>query len=325
LKEYYVFTPLKKFVTLPNFQVIQKNKPWNGSPMSVLDVLTFIVKDWSKTVVVTPPTKAGTPFVVTVDKKPEPIPYFYSKVIGHREEFILIDFNDPATKLTLRIETSFGVKVIITAHPTGLAEPISIYSDTSVDIPRHPELRDNTGGILGKWNDNPNDDNLDPDGRPQALDDSFSWNFGNSWIIPSAGGPPSKVDLELHEKKHHDHLNSIPKLVKLRIARMCKANLDTKHMRHCAKGLGRIPNAIKDCIADLSYIKDLSAQKAFLKALVAKYVADCPNHRKIKFHKKPKPVNPLKQKKVKKPKKPSKPCDDKKKVRKVQLKPKVQG
>lgn len=91
-----------------------------------------------------------------VNNKRETIPYFYSKENGHKVDFIFIDHTDPTTKQNLRLETSFGLKISTTIGGAVL----------SMDIPRHPELRGNTGGVLGKWNDNPADDNLDPEGKP---------------------------------------------------------------------------------------------------------------------------------------------------------------
>jgi len=69
---------------------------------------------------------------------------------------------------------------------------------------------------------------------------------------------------------------------------MCRSNLNNKHLRRCSKGIGRLPAAIKDCVTDLLLIKDPKEQKALLKAMVSKFVQECPNHQKIKFRKKEK-------------------------------------
>jgi len=283
LKKYYVFKPLTKFTTLPNVQLIQQNRPWNGGQMSVLDNLEVVIPEWKKTVKVQAPTAPGVPFVVTVDNKTETIPFFYSKVDGHREEFLFMDFSDPATKLTLRIETSFGMKVTVSAHQAGA----TIYNDISVDIPRHPELKGQTGGVLGRWNGDPKDDNLDSQGKAQPLDAGFSHAFGDSWIIPSAGGPSPK-ETEDQKKKYEDHVKAITPEDRIKYDKLCRANLYTKQMHSCAKGTGRAAAAINDCIVDLSFIKDPKQQQEFLKAMVAKYASECPNHHKIKFHETPK-------------------------------------
>jgi hypothetical protein len=254
-----------------------------------LDTLEFVVPEWKMNVAVKAPLMAGQALVLTVNGKTQAVPFRHSKFEGHREEFINIAFIDPVQKLTLVITTSFGLRITVTVRPTGQQGATSVYSDVSVDIPRHPELKGKTGGILGRWNDDPKDDNLDSQGKPQTVDAWFSHALGNSWIIASAGGP-SQAEIEKQEKQHKEHINKIPAEVKVKITQLCRANLDTAQMRHCAKGIGRVAAAIDDCVVDLMHVKGEKEQKAFLKALVAKFAQECPNHDKIKFNNKPKPA-----------------------------------
>lgn len=86
-------------------------------------------------------------------------------------------------------------------------------------------------------------------------------------------------------KKQTDNvLKTITPAEKAKLTELCKANLETTQMRECQKGIGRRPLSIDDCVVDLSLMKDERTQKAFMKALVAKFVSECPNHQRIKFH-----------------------------------------
>lgn len=92
-----------------------------------------------------------------------------------------IQFGDEENR-ELILTTSFGLRITYSTH----VNADTIYSDISVDIPRHPELKNNTHGLLGRWNDNPDDDSIDASGKKQTLDEKFSWEFGDSWIVRGA-------------------------------------------------------------------------------------------------------------------------------------------
>lgn len=84
------------------------------------------------------------------------------------------DADDDGEATELVITTSFGLRITYDLYKI------------SVDIPRHPELKDNLHGLLGRWNDNPADDSIDANGKKQTLDNKFSWAFGDSWIVRGA-------------------------------------------------------------------------------------------------------------------------------------------
>jgi hypothetical protein len=280
LKKYYVFKPCNKFPTLPEWEIIQTNHPWGAGPMAVLDTLDVIFPDFGLLVDVVAPKAAGEAHVLTVNRQAQTIPFRFARVRGHREEFVDINFSDPQ-HLHLVITTSFGLRITITSNPTGAVGPTSIYSDISVDIPRHPELKGNTCGILGLWNDDPKDDNIDSKGQPQPLDDGFSAAFGDSWLVPGSG-LPSICEMDLARLAHEKHVKEFSKEHRERLRKMCQENLEQAELHSCLKDLGRPTHTIDDCVLDLSHIKDEDDQTAFLKAMVAKFIHDCPE-RKISF------------------------------------------
>jgi len=126
MKEYFVFKPCIKFTTLPNFQVIEKNRLWAKGPNSILDILTFLIDEWGKKLVVRTPHGPNQPYVVTLNGQQKTIPFLDSNVVGHREDFIHVFFQDPAKKLNLRIETSFGLRLTIVSIGPGQAGPTAI-------------------------------------------------------------------------------------------------------------------------------------------------------------------------------------------------------
>jgi hypothetical protein len=274
LQKYYVLKPCKPLPSLPEFEIIQSNRPYLATPQATLDILNLVVKEWGQLIEVKEP--AGAPWhVLTVNRKPQTIPYRFSRFVKHREDFIDINFSDPQ-QLHLVIVTSFGLRITITNNN-------GAYSDLQVDIPRHPELRDNTCGILSRWNDNPADDNIDSKGQPQPLEPypQFSWNFGNSWLVPG-GKLPTQCEIDLAKLASDDHVKNFPKEEAARLRKMCKENLEQAELLSCLKDMGRPAHAIDDCFLDISHIKDEDDQKAFLKAMVTKFIHACPE-RKIQF------------------------------------------
>jgi len=151
--------------------------------------------------------------------------------------------------------------------------PASDYVSSSPRI--QPVLRGASGGILGRWDDNPANDNLDSTGQPQPLDAGFSHAFGNSWLV-MGGGTPNVCELELAKLKHDEHVKKFNKEHKDRLTKMCKDNLERANVKDCLKHLDRPAVIVENCVLDLSHVPDANGQQAFLKAMMAKLDHACP-------------------------------------------------
>jgi len=238
--------------------------------MATVDTLNLIVPGWGQNVQVVAPVNAA--FVVTVNGKPVTIPFRFSEIKGHIENFIDLKYPDP-TRLT--ITTSFGVT--ITVHSNGA------YSDVSINIPRHPELKGNTGGVLGRWNDNPADDNLDASGNSQALNAADSTAFGNSWLVVGEK-LPTQAELDANKAQYDEHINTFNKEHWAHLTKMCQDNINTAEMKHCMKQLGRPAHLVDDCALDLSHIIEEADQHAYLSAKVEHFKQSCPHHQLVYVH-----------------------------------------
>jgi len=275
LRKYYVFKPLKPFPTFPEFEIHQSNRPWGNGPMAVLANCWFIVPDWGQIIHVVSPSAANQIFQVYANGKHVNLPHRFSRYVKHREDFINAIFADNV-KRNLQITTSFGLRLVLSAHPTGGAGAVAIYSDISVDIPRHPELRGNTGGILGRWDDNPANDNIDSHGKPQPLDINFSAAFGNSWLVPG-GGTPNACELDLAKRKHDEHVKKFDEANRKKLVKLCTDNLERANVKDCLKHLDRPSVIIGNCVVDLEHVPDEPSQQQFLKAMMAKLDHACPH------------------------------------------------
>jgi len=255
--------------------------------MSVLDTLHFIVPEFAKMLEIVAPKVAGGPWVFTVNKVPQNIPWRYSDIDGHQEDFINVNFASPDKRSNLIVETSFGVRITISSIPHAGVGAMSVYNDISVDIPRHPELKGNTGGIFGRWNDNPADDNIDANGKAQPLDAAFSHAFGNSWLVPGSA-LPSQCQMDLAKRLHEDHVRDFNaasnKAEKDRLTKLCKDNLDNQDVNRCLRILDKPPIKIENCVLDLAHITDKEQQNKFVQAMLTKFLHHCPNHDQIVFH-----------------------------------------
>jgi len=276
LQKYHVLKPKTPCKTIPKFEIIQSNHPWQGSSAATLDTLNFIVNDWGQDVQVVAPVNQA--FVITVNGKPVTIPHRFSEIKGHRENFIDLKYSD-ATRLV--ITTSFGIAV--TVHSNGA------YSDVSVNIPRHPELKGNTFGLLSSWNDNPADDNQDAEGKAQDLGGTYgnAVAYGNSFLVPGQK-VPTQAELDEDKKNHEEHIRTFNKEHWEHLKKMCEANMAHGEMKHCMKQLGRPAHLVEDCAFDLSHIIEEADQHAFLKAKVDQFKKECKHHQlEYTHHKRP--------------------------------------
>jgi len=190
--------------------------------------------------------------------------------------FIDFKYSD-ASRLVMT--TSFGVAV--TVHSNGG------YSDVSINIPRHPEFHGNTGGIFGRWNDNPADDNLDANGQAQTLVPGDSTAFGNTWLVPGST-LPTQAELDADKAQHEQHIATFNKEHWDHLIKMCTDNINTQEMKHCMKQLGRPGHLVDDCALDLSHIIEEADQQTYLKAKVASFQQQCPHHQlPFKHHPRP--------------------------------------
>jgi hypothetical protein len=179
LKKYYVLKPMQQFPTFPYFEIRQLNRLYGKGPMAVLDVLEFYIRGWNLTFhLASPKTHDGA--ILRVNGHPHKIPYHYSKLDDHREQYARVVLSK--SKKQIIVKTSFGVRIIINVNKR------MSFTGFAVDTPRHPELKGHMGGILGGWDGNPRNDGIGPHGRKYPLDIKFSWKFGNSWIVHKAKG-----------------------------------------------------------------------------------------------------------------------------------------
>jgi len=269
LKKIYLMKPIKKYPTLPEFEINQINKPWKGSPMAMLDISELVVRDWSQIVQVKMPEGENGQYVLTVNEKKENIPYRYSQFDDNRERFINIVYADDK-KTQVVLITSFGLRITYTTKPR-----VGLESDVSIDFPRHPELKDNSNGLLGRWNGNPDDDAIDANGQKQPLDDKFSWPFGDSWIIP--GGRTKTAECVREEAKQvADKVvtETDPKL-KENVEKQCKQALDSPELKACAKIAGRVVPLIKNCVTDLIFLDNDAERKAYIEDLIDTFATTC--------------------------------------------------
>jgi len=272
LAPYYVLKPHKSTPLVPKFEITQSNHPWGQSSAATLDTLHFFILDWGQDVGVVAPV--NQPLVVTLNGKTQAVPGRWSQIKGHRENFIDFKYSDAQH---LVITTSFGVAVMV--HNAGA------YSDVSINIPRHPEFKDNTFGILASWNDNPADDNLDANGKPCPLTAAVSGDpsgdaaaFGNTFLVPG-GKLPTQAELEEDAKHHADHVKAFNKEHWAHLEKMCEANMNHGEMKHCMKSLGRPAHLVRDCAYDLSHIIEEADQHAFLQAKVESFKKKCKHHK----------------------------------------------
>jgi hypothetical protein len=287
---YHLFKPRTPFNTIPNFEIVQSTA-MVGAGVSGVNAFDLIVPDWGQILEVSGLSQ-GT-FTVLLNKKPQTVPCRHSNIADHREEFIDVKFTD-AAKTYLLVTTSFGLQIAATRNGY----------DISISIPRHPDLFNNTLGLLGRWNDNPADDNIDAAGNPQPLDFMWSVAFGNSWLL-NPSQIPSQEDLDLTKKLHDQHVNTFNKEHWEHLKKMCKENMHHPEIHHCQKSLGHPKHEIDDCVIDLSHIITEVGQHEYLKVMLRKYKHHCPNHQ-LEYKHHPRPKHILNHKPIQHPKYPNK-------------------
>jgi hypothetical protein len=277
LKKYYLLKPCKKYQTMPNFELRQSNRPWQGGVMAIMDIVELVVPEWEKILEVKAPDAAGATFVLTVNGRQRDLPYQYPSPDADScsSNFIKASFKD-AAKTQLVLETSFGLRVTLTAHPN--ANPTSTYTDLSVDIPRHPELKQKACGLLGRPNDVQKDDFVDSNGKeqtPQPGYGPFNWAFGDSWIVPGSGAWNSKCFRDDADKQIEEHNNNIDPAQKKRAEEICKENLENPALVDCAKKLGRSLPDVEACVFDVMFMKSESERKEMVKAMLKTFATAC--------------------------------------------------
>jgi len=245
--------------------------------VSGVNAFDLVVPDWGQLLEVSGLSQGA--FTVLLNKKPQTVPFRYSKVKGHREEYIDVKFAD-AGKVHLEVTTSFGVKIETTRGGY----------DSTYSIPRHPDLFNNTAGLLGRWNDNTGDDNIDANGKVQPLDFMWSVAYGDSWHVRPEG-LPTQCELDLAKALHEQHLNTFNKEHWEHLKKMCESNLHHAEFHHCQKSVGHPPHLVEDCVIDLSHIIEEEHQHEYLRTMVAKYKRRCPHHEiEFKHHPRPKHI-----------------------------------
>jgi hypothetical protein len=273
LKPYHIIKPRTPYKTLPKFEIIQKTAPV-GASVSGVNAFDLVVPDWGQILEVSGISQ-GT-FTVLLNKERKTVPFRYSKVKGHREEYIDVRFDEPRN-VHLVVTTSFGVKIETTRNGY----------DSTFSIPRHPELFNNTKGLLGNWNDDKKDDNIDANGKAQPLDFMWSVAYGDSFLLKPEDAH-TQADLDLAKKLHDQHVATFNKEHWEHLKKMCESNLHHEEIYHCQKWLGHPTHLVEDCVIDLSHIIDEEAQHKYLETMVSKYNHKCPHHSLgYKRHKRP--------------------------------------
>jgi len=260
--------PIKKYSTLPEFEIRQTNKVWKGGPMSMLDVSEVLIKSWSLVIQLKMPDgPAG--YVLTVNDKPQNIPYRFSQFDDYRERFVNIVYTD-GSKSVVVLTTSFGLRITWTTKPR-----VGIESDISIDFPRHPELKDNSHGLLGRWNGNADDDAIGSAGTKHPLDDKFSWAFGDSWIV--LDGRTKTPDCVRNEavEKNEQKFKDIDPALKAKAERLCKQALESPELKNCAQKIGRVVPLAKNCVTDLIYSSNDAEREEYIADLVDSFLKRC--------------------------------------------------
>jgi hypothetical protein len=276
MKKHYMLKPITTFPNIPYFTIAQINKVWQKGPMAILDISEVIIKDWKVTVEVKTPDGPTAGFIVKVnDEQLKDLPYRWSKIDEHRERFVNIIWGN-AAKSQVVLTTSFGLKVVYTTNGAGNDR----YTDLSIDTPRHPELKDHIHGLLGRWNDKPDDDSVDANGVKQPLDEGFSWAFGDSWIVP--GGRTKTPDCVRDDavKNKDDHINKVDPKIKENAEKWCKEALENPELTACAKKLHRAVPLHKNCVIDLIFLDSDAARKKYLKEIHNSFLDTCKRREK---------------------------------------------
>jgi len=279
LKKYYVLKSLANYPTFPEFEIRQINRPWQNGPMSILDVSEFYIKDWKITAVIKTPNVVGGKYFLQVNDKNETIPYTFKKFDDNRELFMTITFGD-AKQTQVVVKTSFGIKIVYTTQTSGA----HVYSDISIDTPRHPEIKGKIGGILGNWDDNPKNDGTGADGQVYPLEEGFSWKFGDSWIVPGGRTPTAECVIKEKEKKAEDFKNKVDKTIKAQAEQLCEKVLNNPELKKCAKDINRALPSIHNCVLDQLFLESAKDRNLYIKDLIRSFARTCRRRNKKKGH-----------------------------------------
>jgi len=270
MKKHYVLKPIQAYRTLPYFTISQVNRVWEKGPMAILDVSEVIVKDWSLNVELKVPDPGTSQYILKANDKVVSIPYRFVEYDEYREHFLSVDFGDAAKTIVI-LTTSFGLRITYSTKGSGTG----MYSDISIDTPRHPELKDQSHGLLGRWNGNPDDDAVDANGVKQPLDDRFSWAFGDSWIVPGGRTKTPQCVRDEAKEKDKKKTDEVDPKVKARAEKLCKKALESPELTGCAKKIGRVVPLIKNCITDLIYMENERKREQYIDDLIATFVSKC--------------------------------------------------
>lgn len=280
----YLLKPCKKYATLPHFEVRQVNKYLDGKgPVAFLNVSELVIPEWGQNLQVLVPTLPTDNYILTVNGKQATVPFTWSDQKDYKENYVSAVFASGAQKQIV-ITTSFGLVIKISVHPGSEKEhPGQCYSDVSIDIPRHPDLKGNICGLLGRWNDNKNDESVGSNGQNYTLDNSFSWDFGNSWIVPDEGEEPCECEMRQQEKKHKQKVDNADPKVKNAARNLCAKNLNNPDLQACFKRLQRPGPDVNNCVVDLLYAGDGKEDwDTYLNGLLSKFAITC--NEKFAYH-----------------------------------------
>jgi len=265
-KEFYVLKPCKKYPTLPNFVITQTNRVGNWRPAATIKESWLKIEEWNNFVMkVTVPDPSIQQGWLLNGAAMGDSGILYNECDDYSQDYIRYRKEATPDGHLVTVETSFGLRIRYTSHAAG-------YSDISIDTPRHPELKGRMCGLIGRWNDNINDEGLDANGKFQELEAGFSSKFGDSWLVDRAAGSgcdPEKIKAEKAAK-----VDKLDAGTKAYINGLCQVNLRNPELEVCAKSLNTQLPQVEDCAFDVMLMEE-SKRDDYIIAMVARFAARC--------------------------------------------------
>lgn len=225
--------------SFPVFQINLKNKAYDKYPnVASVYLVQLIIPQWERKIVIQHDN-------LTVNGEPTKIPYEYSRIRGHVEDFVTVT----KSANMVVIKTSFGLVM--------QAELLTDHDNLYVYIPRCRELRGKVVGSFGNNDGNPDNDGVDAKGVTWTLRRNLeSAAFGTSWCLDGNGKKALDINAEQvfqlsREEKMIDCKNDI--LKKTAMEDLCHDYLQ-RNFGDCSIK-SQINTVIEDCSMDVCFAK----------------------------------------------------------------------
>jgi len=180
LCEHIGMEPISKMNTIPDFKILLKNAK-DRKNSTFIDVLTVVVPAWGKKLVIDNISKKNQAPRFQMNGNTIDLPYNYSKIRGHVEDYVKISIKEHPTffRNVFAVEMSFGLKIFVET---------SINKQVDIFVARHPELVNNVQGILGKLTHNTTADIVERNSLQERLrNPSEAAKYGDSWCVEKRG------------------------------------------------------------------------------------------------------------------------------------------